>query len=144
MPTRTSIAILLVLLNPLTAWTQDETAWAGHKDTGWKAYQEGRYAEAEKFLLAASKEAKHFGEQDPRLALSLTHLALLYQAQGKYAEAEPLYQRSLAIIEKALGPQHPNVATSLENYAVLLRKTERNVEADRLEKRARAIRAKPR
>ena len=28
---------------------------------------------------------------------SLNNLAALYQAQGKYAEAEPLYQRALAI-----------------------------------------------
>ena len=32
-------------------------------------------------------------------------------AQGRYAEAEPLYKRSLAISEKALGPDHPDVGT---------------------------------
>ncbi len=37
--------------------------------------------------------------------------------QGHYAEAEPLYKRSLAIREKALGPEHPAVATSLNNLA---------------------------
>jgi len=36
-----------------------------------------------------------------------------------YAEAEPLYKRSLAIREKALGPDHPDVAQSLNNLAVL-------------------------
>ncbi len=41
-------------------------------------------------------------------------------SQGKYAETEPLYERSLAIWEKALGPEHPSVAASLENYAALL------------------------
>src|SRR6476660_6304139 len=30
----------------------------------------------------------------------LNHLALLYYKQGKYAEAEPLYKRALAIDEK--------------------------------------------
>ncbi len=34
----------------------------------------------------------------------LSNLALLYLNQGKYAQAEPLYQRVLAITEKALGP----------------------------------------
>ncbi len=43
----------------------------------------------------------------------------LYNAQGKYAEAEPLYKRSLAILEKALGLEHPNVATSLNNLEEL-------------------------
>ncbi len=59
-----------------------------------------------------------------------------------YAEAEPLYQRSLAIWENALGPEHPDVATSLENYAALLRETEREDKAEEMEARAKAIRAK--
>ena len=41
--------------------------------------------------------------------------------QGKLDEAEPLYTRSLAILEKALGPDHPDVAQSLNNNAELLR-----------------------
>ncbi len=76
------------------------------------------------------------------MASSLNNLALLYKAQGHYAEAEPLYQRSLAIVEKALGPEHPDLATSLENYAALLRETARADEAERMEARAKAIRAK--
>ncbi len=72
----------------------------------------------------------------------LNNLAALYRAQGHYAEAEPVYQRSLAIREKALGPDHPHVATSLENYAALLRETARADEAERMEARAKAIRAK--
>ena len=43
---------------------------------------------------------------------SITH-------QGKYAKAEPLYQRALAIWEQSLGPSHPHVATNLNNLAVL-------------------------
>ena len=71
-----------------------------------------------------------------------TNLASLYQAQGNYADAEPLYRRSLAINEKVLGPEHPDVAQSLENYAALLRKTGRADEAVEMEARAKAIRAK--
>ena len=37
------------------------------------------------------------------------------------AKAEPLYQRALAISEKALGPEHPDVARSLNNLAAALR-----------------------
>ncbi|CAN0591431.1 unnamed protein product, partial [Laminaria digitata] len=40
-------------------------------------------------------------------------------AQGNYAEAGPLYKRSLAIDEKALGPDHPFVAISLNGLAEL-------------------------
>ena len=37
----------------------------------------------------------------------LNNLAELYRSQGRYAEAEPLYKRALAIEEKARGPEHP-------------------------------------
>jgi tetratricopeptide (TPR) repeat protein len=66
-------------------------------------------------------------------------LALLYDNQGQYTKAEPLYQRALTIWEKT---EHPNVATGLENYASLLRTMDRSEEAQLLEARARTIRAK--
>jgi tetratricopeptide (TPR) repeat protein len=63
-------------------------------------------------------------------------------AQGRYAEAEPLYQRSLAIDEKALGPDHPSVATSLNNLAELHKAQGRYVDAEPLYKRSLAIKEK--
>ena len=53
------------------------------------------------------------------MAVALNNLAWLYDTMGDYAKAEPLYQRSLAIREKALGPTHPDVARSLHNLAFL-------------------------
>ena len=53
----------------------------------------------------------------PTSAVSLNTLAILYQYKGEYAEAEPLFQRALAIREKALGPSHPDVAATLNNLA---------------------------
>jgi len=50
---------------------------------------------------------------------ALNNLARLYGDQGRYAEAEPLYRRSLAIRETALGPDHPDVGTALNNVAWL-------------------------
>ncbi|CAM9767971.1 unnamed protein product, partial [Hapterophycus canaliculatus] len=41
--------------------------------------------------------------------------------QGKYAEAEPLYEQSRAKPEKVLGPEHLDVASLLYNRARLLR-----------------------
>ena len=61
---------------------------------------------------------------------------------GRYAEAEPLYKRALAIREKVLGPEHPDTADSLKSYAALLRATGSTAEADEFEARAQAIRAR--
>ena len=41
-------------------------------------------------------------------------------SQGKLAEAESLYKRSLAIDEKVYGPDHPDVATDINNWSLLL------------------------
>ncbi len=72
-------------------------------------------------------------------AASLSNLAGLYHDQGRYAEAEPLYKRALAIVEKALGPDHPQVATSLNNLAELYRAQGKYGEAEPLYKRSLAI-----
>jgi tetratricopeptide (TPR) repeat protein len=67
---------------------------------------------------------------------------MLYYNQGKYEQAEPLYQRALAIWEKTLPPDHPYIALALENYADLLQKMSRIEESEALKERARAIKAK--
>ena len=84
---------------------------------------------------------KALGFNHPSVATSLNNLAELYKTQGQYAQAEPLYKRSLAIREKALGPDHPDVATSLNSLAELYRATGRVKDAEVLEKRAARIRA---
>lgn len=71
--------------------------------------------------------------------MSLDNLAVLYSNQGKYAEAEPLYQRSMAIREKGLGPDHPAVATSLHNLAGFYANQRKYAEAQPLCQRALAI-----
>ena len=56
-----------------------------------------------------------------RLAILLNSLGQYRQsALAAYPEARPLFERALAIREKALGPEHPDTATSLNNLALLL------------------------
>ena len=76
----------------------------------------------------------------PDFAFSLNDLALLYQDQGRYADAEPLCRRALAIEEKTLGPDHPHVAVSLNNLARLYQFQGRYADAEPLYKRSLAIR----
>ena len=73
------------------------------------------------------------------MATSLKNLAELYHVQGKYADAEPIYQRSLAIKEKVLGSEHPSVATSLNNLAALYRDQDQYVDAEPLYMRSLVI-----
>jgi len=65
----------------------------------------------------------------------------LYQA-GKYADAIPLAQRSVAIRERTLGPNHPDLAGSLNLLAALYLGQGRYTDAEPLFQRALAIREK--
>lgn len=62
-------------------------------------------------------EADVFNAETARL----NKLAGLFEAEGSYARAAPLYERALRICETALGTDHPNVATALSNLARLHR-----------------------
>ena len=73
--------------------------------------------------------------QQPRAAVN--------QAKGEYGRAEPLYQRGLAIKEKALGPDHPDVAaTSLSTTSRCCTAAGRLRRAEPLYLRALAIHEK--
>ena len=79
------------------------------------------------------------GLQHPQVAKSLNHLAELFCKQGRYEEAEPLYQSALEIRETLLGAQHPHVIVILRNYANLLMKVQRTEEAQSILKRIATI-----
>ena len=76
------------------------------------------------------------------VATSLHNLAVLYRAQERHVEAEPLFARAVTILEEALGTDHLDTALALENHALLLREMQRVEEANRLGARVKAIRAK--
>ena len=84
-------------------------------------------------------DEKTLGPEHPVIATALNNLAALYRTIGRYAEAEQLYKRTLAIYEKAFGPEHPGVAIALHNLAALYFTTGRYAEAEQLYKRALAI-----
>ncbi|MGH8500651.1 MAG: tetratricopeptide repeat protein, partial [Methylococcales bacterium] len=75
-------------------------------------YYQGFYAEAAQWV----QKALALKPDDARI---LNNTGIMLYHAGQYGQAEPLYQRSLAISEKALGPDHPDVATSLNNLALL-------------------------
>ena len=56
-------------------------------------------------------------------------LARFYHEQGRFEQAEPLYQRALKTRELLQEPDHPDTVMLLENYADLLQKMKREAEA---------------
>ncbi len=103
----------------------------------------GELAEAERYATeAVERKGMVFGPYHPRTRITTLNLALIYQDQGKLAEAEQIFKQALLITERGLGPDNPEVASCLDFYAELLTKLERRAEAEEKRIRARAIRAR--
>jgi tetratricopeptide (TPR) repeat protein len=81
------------------------------------------------------------GTDQPGLAQALTNLATSYAAQGKYDQAEPPYQRALAVFERARW-EKPETITTLQMYALMLKKAGRDEEAKAMVEKAAAIKNK--
>jgi len=123
----------LSVIGRLCAQAQD---WQQQSHAAMRLLEMGRYADAERLYLAALDQARAFGENDPRLAAAMNNLGSVYHSQGKYAEAEDLFRRSLALMDHAAAPDWPAVAIALSNLAEVERARGRSREAATLLERA--------
>ena len=72
-------------------------------------YDAGDYRDAEgPWTQALALREQALGPEHPDVAQSLNNLAELYRTQGRYAKAEPLYERSLAIMDEKAAPLGPD------------------------------------
>ena len=84
----------------------------------------------------------HNQGQDGTARRSLSSIGLVYQVTGRFAEADKVLSRSLAMREQLLGPDHPDVANSLNNLGHGYWLEGRYTEAEAAHLRALAIREK--
>ncbi|MBD2289638.1 tetratricopeptide repeat protein, partial [Microcystis wesenbergii FACHB-1317] len=66
-------------------------------------------------LEALDLTKRLLGYNHPHVAQSLNNLAYLYNSQGRYTEAEPLYLEALDLYKQLLGDNHPNTKTCRNN-----------------------------
>jgi tetratricopeptide (TPR) repeat protein len=90
-------------------------------------------------LLAMPAAEGAYGAESTRYTANLLWLAKAYHENGKYREAETLYDRVCALQEKTLGPEHPNTAATLNDLAGVYYVTGRYAQAEDLFERSRAI-----
>lgn len=76
------------------------------------------------------------------MAADIAALAALLDGQRKYAEAEQLYRRALAIFERSHGAENYEIAVNLNNLAANCNAQGRQDEAERLYQRALALKEK--
>ena len=104
----TAFLILLFLFTSGSIAHARNVEWENLNNEARSLYQKGQYDQAivlvNKALDVAKKE---WGNDHPNVAQTLNNLGLIYQDQGRYAQAETLYKRSLEIWEKSLDPIVP-------------------------------------
>src|ERR1043166_3507079 len=101
----------------------------------------GRYSEAIPLAEAMLANLEK-GAPTRNLAGAMNNRAHFYGNVGRAAEAEPLYMRALAIMEKTVGVDSVDMAPELNNLAALYQRQLRYAEAEPLFKRALALREK--
>jgi tetratricopeptide (TPR) repeat protein len=98
-------------------------------------------ADASRRVETLRKAARLPAGQQQALAAALPTQAKAeeLQAQGKYAQAEPLFRKALTGFEEALGPMHSDTATGYANLAYNFHLQGRSKEAEPLFRKALAI-----
>ncbi len=100
------------------------------------------FQEAEKPLkrCAEIREAEGGLVANNDLADALNSLALVYQKEGKYALADPVFKLTEKIRERTLGIMSPKFAETLEAHSRMLREMGRDQEAEQDAALAAAVR----
>ena len=100
----------------------------------------GNLTEAESYFWRALPVwAASAGAMDPRMATSLSSLALVFETRKEYTKAVPLVEQALKIREEAFGVEHPEIVPTLERYADLLRLSNRIEKAEQIDARLARI-----
>ncbi|MBY0550156.1 MAG: tetratricopeptide repeat protein [Candidatus Obscuribacterales bacterium] len=84
---------------------------------GKEAFQSGRFSEAEELFSQSIKESQRYDAADPRLANALNNLGEVYRVEARYVEAEPVYAKLKAIVDRNLAKKPMEAALLLNNVA---------------------------
>ena len=98
----------------------------------------GRYPEAEQAARRAISISQNAGNL-VSVARQSGLLGGILTNQGRHGEAEALFTRSLAALERDPGPEHIYTAELFHQFGMLRNEQGRHVEAERLERRALQI-----
>jgi tetratricopeptide (TPR) repeat protein/CHAT domain-containing protein len=103
-------------------------------------YRQGNYQEALTHGIEVCETARRdLGDEHPEFGSCISNLALIYEATGKYSQAEPLLKQSLEISRKAFGENDPDFVISLNNLANFYSATGKYAEAEALYRQSLGI-----
>src|SRR5262249_58437268 len=112
-----ALAFGAVLPQPARAQTLEELRSINQRVS--ELYRAGKYSEAVNLAEQYAELAKRgLGAEHPEYAEAITWLAGVYEAQGRLAEAQPLFRRALSIRVNALAAGASCAAASPSKPAV--------------------------
>ena len=114
-----SLMVYLVAVLLLLQGCSMEARWADLDKRATQLYEDARLSEAENVAKKALELAETTEPNELNVATSLNRLGDIYLWQARYGDAEPLYNRALAIRERLLGPEDPAVAETLNGLGEL-------------------------
>lgn len=144
-------ATFTVMLVPGPVWAQTDKTdraelWERHLNAAFEAQALGSTAQVERELRSALREAESFGSEDVRLVMTLNTLASMHRVRSEFdagpggkrdqAEAERLYKRALAIVDRWFGSQPLAVGTTLHGLGSLYLQRGKFIDAEQHLKRA--------
>ena len=136
--TLAAIFTLLILLGGRFTAAQAQD-WSQATSAAVAASQRGDYALAEASIRKPSRFSRQtLGADNPGIAISLNNLAVFYQDQSKYPQAEQTYLQALAILEKD-PRQKASTGLTLNNLAALYHDEGMDAKAEPLYKHALGI-----
>ena len=83
--------------------------WSSYRNAGTIQFKAGNYAEAERLVRLALLTTESFNLGGSRVAMTLNDLGLIYEAQGRYSEAESVYDRASPSFKMSVAPTIPKL-----------------------------------
>ncbi|CAN5951183.1 unnamed protein product [Sphagnum jensenii] len=116
--------------------------WEENQNSGEEAFEQGRYAEAERFFVVAIQEAESLADDQVKLADSLYFLGKVYTLFEEFPKAESALTKALAIRGKALGTENAKVAEVIEQLGTLYLNERKYEQSEPMLKRSLDMRLK--
>lgn len=128
--------LFLALTGAFAALAQDTAEWEAARTAGRRAFEQGKYLEAEPLLSQALVISQQLPASDERVVRSLRDLADLHRASGRHSQAEGLLRAALILREKQVGADSTSLVTDVDALAWTVYSQGRLPEAAKLFRRS--------
>ncbi len=126
------LAALLAIVAGIAYWTvvrqREQARWVTGYQEASDSYERMHYADAEAQLRMLLPEANK--PDNHRSALTMNLLALVYHAEGRRKEAEPLFEKAIHIFEKEGSTSLMDLAKACNNEGRIYLEENREQEAE--------------